>query len=76
VKGIANQLGVIKVLEGGVRCGDLPFGFWPQLPWFQGMVGYSPYDELVQERDRRLEQIPAELIALEADGGAPGPTAK
>ena len=66
----------VRALRLAMHCGDLPFGFWPQLPWFQGLAGYAPYDELVQERERRIRQIRAELIALEEGGGVPGPTAE
>ena len=57
-------------LKGAMSCGDLPYGFQPQLPWFRSMKGYAPYDALLRERERRIEKIRAELISLEADAKA------
>jgi TolB-like protein/tetratricopeptide (TPR) repeat protein len=66
----------VQALRLAMKCGDLPFGFWPQLPWFQSLAGYAPYDELVRERERRAAQIRNELLALETSGVVPGPAAK
>lgn len=60
----------VAALRLAMRCGDLPFAFWPQLPWFRSLEGYGPYDDLLRERARRIEAIRAELLRLEA--GAPG----
>ena len=57
-------------LKGAMSCGDLPYGFQPQLPWFRSMKGYAPYDALLRERERRIEKIRPELISLEADAKA------
>jgi TolB-like protein len=66
----------VRALRLAMNCGDVPFGFWPQLPWFRDLAGYRPYDELVAERERRIEQIRAELIALETGDGTTGPAPK
>jgi adenylate cyclase len=55
----------VDALQGALRCGDLPPGFQPQLPWFRNLQGYPPYDALVRERERRVEDIKAELLRLE-----------
>ena len=60
----------VDALQGALRCGDLPFGFQPQLPWFRSLEGYAPYDRLLQERARRVERIRAELLRLEAEAAA------
>ncbi|HQR49633.1 MAG TPA: hypothetical protein PL152_09860, partial [Steroidobacteraceae bacterium] len=56
----------VAALSDAMRCGDLPFGFEPELPWFKALEGYPPYDELVRERTRRLAQARADMLALEA----------
>ncbi|MFO1393081.1 MAG: tetratricopeptide repeat protein [Steroidobacteraceae bacterium] len=77
--GIAANEGLkseaVDALRNAMRCSDLPFGFRPQLPWFKSLEGYRPYDELVLERERRVDRIRAELIALDPSGGSPGPPA-
>ena len=55
----------VRALQAAMRCGDMPFGFWPQLPWFRSLEGYAPYDELLRERARRTERIRNELLQLE-----------
>lgn len=55
------------MLELALRCGDLPFGFWPQLPWFRQLEGYAPYDALLREREARIVQLRGELLRLETD---------
>jgi TolB-like protein/Tfp pilus assembly protein PilF len=57
----------VDALRGAMRCGDLPYGFRPQLPWFRSLEGYAPYDELVRERERRVERIRTEMLRLEAN---------
>lgn len=57
----------VRVLELALRCGDLPFGFWPQLPWFRQLEGYAPYDALLREREARIVQLRGELLRLETD---------
>ena len=66
----------VRALRFAMTCGDLPFGFWPQLPWFAALAGFAPYDALVQERERRIEKIRTELLALEAADGSHGQAAK
>jgi TolB-like protein len=56
----------VAVLRAAMNCGDLPYAFQPRLPWFKALEGYPPYDELLRERQRRVEQIRAELQRLEA----------
>ncbi|HQR48421.1 MAG TPA: tetratricopeptide repeat protein, partial [Steroidobacteraceae bacterium] len=77
--GIAANEGLkseaVDALRNAMRCSDLPFGFRPELPWFKSLEGYRPYDELVQERERRVGRIRAELLALDPPGGSPGPSA-
>jgi hypothetical protein len=63
----------VEALGEAMRCGDLPFGFWPQLPWFRSLEGYAPYDELVRERARRVQRIRQDLLQMEA--GATGTVA-
>jgi hypothetical protein len=48
-------------------CGDLPYGFWPHLAWFKSLEGDAPYDELLRERSQRVEELRAELLAMEAE---------
>ena len=58
------------------RCADLPFGFWPQLPWFRQLEGYAPYDALLREREARIVQLRGELLAIDPAGQVaitPGP---
>ena len=57
----------VRALQAAMRCGDMPFGFWPQLPWFRSLEGYAPYDELLRERARRIERIRNELLQLEGN---------
>ena len=61
----------MAALSLAMRCGDLPFGFWPELPWFRSLAGYAPYDELVRERQRRVETVRKELLELEARAAGP-----
>jgi tetratricopeptide (TPR) repeat protein len=63
----------VEALQTAMRCGDLPFGFFPQLPWFRSLEGYAPYDALVEERAARVERIRAELTQLEAIAGRRSP---
>jgi tetratricopeptide (TPR) repeat protein len=60
---------VVQALQTAMRCGDLPFGFWPQLPWFKSLEGYAPYEALLKERAARIERIRGELATLEATAG-------
>ncbi len=60
----------VDALQGAMRCYDLPFGFRPQLPWFRSLEGYPPYDELLRERERRIERIRAELVGLQGNAAA------
>ena len=60
----------VRALRLAMRCGDLPFGFWPQLPWFRELEGYAPYGELLRERERRVARLRAELVALDPRGQA------
>jgi adenylate cyclase len=60
----------VTALMLAMHCGDLPFSFWPPLPWFRSLEGYGPYDELVRERERRIAKARAELLRLEADAGS------
>jgi TolB-like protein len=59
----------VQALQTAMHCGDLPFGFWPQLPWFKSLEGYAPYEALLKERAARIERIRGELAALEATAG-------
>ena len=61
---------VVQAMQTAMRCGDLPFGFWPQLPWFKSLEGYAPYEALLKERAARIERVRAELTKLEATAGA------
>jgi hypothetical protein len=58
----------VRALQAAMRCGELPYGFFPQLPWFRELEGYAPYDELLRERARRVEGIRNELLQLEGNG--------
>jgi hypothetical protein len=60
----------VTALKDAMRCGDLPFSFQPELPWFRSLEGYPPYDELVRERDRRITAIRAEMSRLESEPDA------
>ena len=60
----------VRALQAAMRCGELPFGFFPQLPWFRSLEGYAPYDELLRERARRIERIRTELLQLEANSNS------
>ena len=60
----------VRALQAAMRCGELPYGFFPQLPWFRSLEGYAPYDELLRERARRIERIRTELLQLEAKGNS------
>jgi TolB-like protein/tetratricopeptide (TPR) repeat protein len=64
----------VKALQTAMRCGDLPFGFFPQLPWFKNLEGYAPYDALLQQRAARVEGIRVELDRLQASAGARMPS--
>jgi hypothetical protein len=55
----------VGLLHEAMSCGDLPYAFQPQFPWFKSLHGYPPYEELLRERERRLEQVRAELEQLE-----------
>jgi TolB-like protein len=57
----------VDALKGAMHCGDLPYGFQPAFPWFKSLEGYAPYDALVRERARRVEEIRPSLLKLEAD---------
>jgi tetratricopeptide (TPR) repeat protein len=56
----------VRVLQLAMSCGDVPFGFWPQLPWFKAMEGFVPYDDLLRERERRVVALREQLLALDA----------
>jgi serine/threonine-protein kinase len=55
----------MAALQDAMRCGELPYAFQPQLPWFRGLEGHPPYEALLRERERRIEKARAELIRLE-----------
>ena len=44
----------IDTLQVAMRCGELPYGLQPSLPWFASLKGYAPYDALLRERERRI----------------------
>jgi adenylate cyclase len=63
----------VDMLQAAMRCGELPYAFQPQLPWFRKLDGLAPYEELRRERERRIERTRAELLRLEAQADpAPG----
>ena len=64
----------VRALELAMRCGDLPFGFWPQLPWFLELEGYAPYDALLRERESRIARLREELLSIDP-GSGPAATA-
>lgn len=59
----------VDALEGAQRCGELPPGFMPQLPWFRALDGYAPYEALKREREARIARIRPELERIEAESG-------
>jgi hypothetical protein len=59
----------VDALAGAQRCGDLPPGFLPLLPWFKALDGYPPYERIKSERARRIERIRPELIRIETESG-------
>jgi TolB-like protein/TPR repeat protein len=59
----------VDALQGAQRCGELPPGFMPQLPWFRAMDGYAPYEALKREREARIARIRPELERIEAESG-------
>jgi TolB-like protein len=63
----------VDALKEAMRCGDLPFSFQPELPWFRSLEGYPPYDELVRERERRIVLVRAAMSKLESDPNALAP---
>jgi TolB-like protein len=63
----------VDALKEAMRCGDLPFSFQPELPWFRSLEGYPPYDELVRERERRIVLVRAAMSKLESEPNAPPP---
>jgi TolB-like protein len=66
----------VDALAGAQRCGDLPPGFLPELPWFKALDGYPPYEKLKREREDRIERIRPVLLQIETESGlAPGPRA-
>jgi hypothetical protein len=56
----------VAALRDALRCGDLPFGFEPELPWFKALEGHPDYDALLQERARRVAQARRDMLVLEA----------
>jgi len=58
----------VDALQAAMKCSDLPFGFLPQLPWFESLAGHSGYDALALERSRRIDAIRQELQRLESRG--------
>jgi len=65
----------VEALQVAMRCGELPYAFQPQLPWFRSLEGFPPYDRLLLERGRRVERARAELLRLERQAG-PDPGSK
>ena len=59
----------VDALAGAQRCGELPPGFMPQLPWFRAMDGYAPYEALKREREARIARVRPELERIEAEAG-------
>jgi TolB-like protein len=59
----------VDALAGAQRCGDLPPGFLPQLPWFKALDGYPPYEKLERERENRIEKIRPVLLQIETESG-------
>jgi tetratricopeptide (TPR) repeat protein len=59
----------VNALNGAQRCGDLPPGFLPQLPWFKALDGYPPYEKLKREREARIVRIGPELLRIETESG-------
>jgi tetratricopeptide (TPR) repeat protein len=63
----------VDALAGAMRCGELPPGFLPDLPWFRALDGYAPYEELKRERERRIERIRPELVRIENEAALEPP---
>jgi TolB-like protein len=59
----------VDALRGAQRCGELPPGFMPQLPWFRTLDGHAPYEALKREREARIERVRPELERIEAESG-------
>jgi len=59
----------VRALELAMRCGDVPFGFWPQLPWFRQLEGFAPYEALLRERAARIARVRPELLRIEEESG-------
>jgi adenylate cyclase len=57
----------VEVLREAMNCGDVPYAFRPEFPWFRKLAGYPPYDALVVERARRIEESRAELLRIESE---------
>jgi len=60
---------VVDALKGAQRCGELPPGFMPQLPWFRALDGYASYEALKREREARIARIRPEIERIEAESG-------
>jgi hypothetical protein len=58
----------VEALQQAMRCSDVPFGFWPRLPWFRALEGYAPYDALLQEYRARIAAVRGELLELDPQG--------
>jgi len=58
----------VEALREAMAHSPLPYDFRPELPWFRSLEGYAPYDELIRERERRIEGIRVELESLDPAG--------
>jgi adenylate cyclase len=41
--------------------------FSPRLPWFRSLDGYAPYERILAERKRRVDEDHAQMVKLEAE---------
>jgi TolB-like protein len=60
----------VRALEEAFRRRPVGSFFYPQLPWFRELEGHPGYDRLLAEHERRVAEVHAELLRIEAEAAA------
>jgi len=66
----------VRALQEAFRRRPIGWFFYPRLPWFRELEGHPGYDRLLAEYQRRVREVHAELLRIEAEyasqAGGPG----
>jgi TolB-like protein/tetratricopeptide (TPR) repeat protein len=64
-EGLADE--AVRALEVAFQERPVGWFFYPQLPWFRDLEGQPGYERLRKEYERRVSDVHAELLRIEAE---------